>query len=330
MSTAIPQILVVDDRPENLIVIESVLENLNIEILKASSGAQALELMLNHTFSLVILDVQMPEMDGFEVVDLMKRREKTRNIPVIFVTAISKEKWSVYKGYEVGAVDYLFKPIEPVILRSKVKVFIELYMQRKQLEEQKIMLEEKIVQLKQMGNENRELERLSMFDGLTELPNRRSFNFEMEKLWKASERNKTPFSMMMIDIDWFKNYNDKFGHLQGDDALRTVARVLNNALMRPLDFVARFGGEEFVILLPDVNQKGARLKAEELIRAIESAVIEHEGSDKTSMVTISIGLSSIEYNSGFSMNAFINKADEALYLAKTNGRNRYEYLGLEQ
>ncbi len=129
-------ILIVDDRPENLLVLESVLENMNCNIIKALSGNQALSLMLDYDFALVLLDVQMPDMDGFETAELMRSSARTRYIPVIFVTAISKEQKCIFKGYEVGAVDYLFKPIEPVILQSKVRVFIDLYNQKKIVEEQ--------------------------------------------------------------------------------------------------------------------------------------------------------------------------------------------------
>ena len=131
-------ILIVDDRPENLLVLESVLENMNCNIIKAISGNEALSLMLDYKFALVLLDVQMPEMDGFETAELMRSNSRTKYIPIIFVTAISKEQRCIFKGYEVGAVDYLFKPIEPVILQSKVRVFIELYSQKLLAEEQSI------------------------------------------------------------------------------------------------------------------------------------------------------------------------------------------------
>jgi len=265
-------------------------------------------------------------MDGFEVVDLMKKKERTRRIPVIFVTAISKEKWSVFKGYEVGAVDYLFKPIEPVILRSKVGVFMELYNQRLQLERQKAMLEQKIHQLNLLRLENGELQSLSMIDGLTGIPNRRSFDSAINNFWKISQRDRHPISFLMIDIDEFKLYNDKFGHVQGDECLKAVGRAISQCLKRPLDFLARYGGEEFAVILPETDKTGAIQIGKEIRLAVENTDIPHKDNLSNSNVTISLGVTSKILDKNDRLIDFINLADEALYHAKNNGRNRVEFL----
>ena len=314
-------ILVVDDRPENLLVMESLLEDMDCRIIKAASGNEALSLMLDYDFALVLMDVQMPGMDGFETAELMRGSERTRYIPIIFVTAISKEQKCIFKGYELGAVDYLFKPIEMEILRSKVRVFLELYNQKKIVEEQAAMLKLKVKELMELQEANHKLENLSTLDGLTSIPNRRSFNEYMEKSWRNSVRSSKPISMIMLDIDYFKAYNDNYGHLQGDDCLINVAKTLSLSLKRPLDFAARYGGEEFAVILPDTDSEGAVLIAETIRQNIEGIKLSHEYSKTSPYVTVSLGVSSKISEESDSIKEFIENADKALYRSKSNGRN---------
>lgn len=314
-------ILVVDDRHENLLVMESLLEDMECQILKAASGNEALSLMLDHDFALILMDVQMPGMDGFETAELMRGSERTRYIPIIFVTAISKEQKCIFKGYELGAVDYLFKPVEMEILRSKVRVFLELYNQKKIVEEQAAMLELKVKELMELQEVNSKLENLSTIDGLTGIPNRRSFNEYIEKSWRNSIRSGKPISLIMLDIDFFKSYNDNYGHIQGDECLIRVAKSLSLGLKRPLDFVARYGGEEFAVILPDTDSEGAVIFAEELRGNIEGVKLSHEFSQVSPYVTISLGVSSINPGQEDKVKEFVDKADKALYRSKSNGRN---------
>jgi diguanylate cyclase (GGDEF)-like protein len=315
-------ILIVDDRPENLLVLEGLLEDLPCNIVKANSGNEALGFMLDYDFALVLLDVQMPEMDGFEVAELMRSSERTRNIPIVFVTAIYKEQKYIFRGYEIGAVDYLFKPIEPVVLRSKVTVFLELNKQKRLLEEQAKNIREKLEEVLTLQEANRKLESLSSLDGLTGIPNRRSFDEYMNTEWKAAVRNQTPLSVIMTDIDYFKNYNDFYGHLQGDDCLIKVAKRMVSSIKRPKDFVARYGGEEFAVILPDTDEEGARYIAETIRRNIEELLIPHEASKVGPYITLSLGIHSAIPYSGSSYETFISNADVALYEAKFSGRNR--------
>lgn len=320
-------ILIVDDRPENLMVLESILENPEYNIVKANSGNEALGLMLEYDFALVLLDVQMPEMDGFETAELMRGSEKTKHIPIIFVTAISKEQKCIFKGYEVGAVDYLFKPIEPIILKSKVNVFIDLYCQKRMLEKQARLLELSLKELLELKEENGKLESLSTLDGLTGIANRRSFDNHIQINWKSCVREALPLSIIMIDIDYFKAYNDNYGHLKGDDCLIEVAKTIAHCIKRPTDFVARYGGEEFVMVLPGTDKKGALEVAERVRRNVEAHAITHEYSKIMPCVTISLGVATITPHFCDSMEEFINRADKALYQAKLGGRNRIEVLG---
>lgn len=318
-----PNILIVDDRPENLLVLEILLEDMDCQIIKANSGNEALGLMLEYEFALVLLDVQMPEMDGFETAELMRGTEKTRYLPIVFVTALSKEKVSMFKGYEVGAVDYLYKPIEAIILKSKVRIFIELFNQKKLLEEQSALLVLKIKELTELKDANFELENLSFTDGLTGIANRRSFDEYIEMAWKNARRSQKPISLIMGDIDNFKLLNDRYGHLKGDDCLIEVARSLTSSLKRPMDFVARYGGEEFIMVLPETNSEDAYKIGEEIRIKIKALEIPNEDSlVAESIMTMSFGLATTIPNREDRVEDFIDLSDKALYQSKATGKNK--------
>lgn len=314
-------VLIVDDKPENLMVLEVLLEDIDCNVVKANSGNEALGLMLEYDFSLVLLDVQMPEMDGFETAELMRGSERTRYIPIIFVTAISKEKISIFKGYEVGAVDYLFKPIEPLILKSKVKIFMELSIQKRRLEEQAELLELKVLELRELKNDNFRLQNLSFHDGLTGIANRRSFDKYIDRAWKSAIRSNTAISLIMIDIDYFKMYNDNYGHLKGDDCLITVAQILASSIKRPMDFVARYGGEEFIFILPDTDSYGALNVAQNVKKNIADAAISHEFSLVSKHITISQGIVTAYPSKDDKIEQFIHNSDLSMYKSKELGRN---------
>lgn len=315
-------ILIVDDKPGNILVLEGILESLECNIITASSGNIALGLMLEYDFALVLLDVQMPEMDGFETAMLMKGSERTKVLPIIFVTAISKEQWCIFKGYEVGAVDYLFKPIEPIVLKSKVKVFLELHQQKWLLKKQAELLELKIKELLDLKQVNCYLENLSTLDGLTGIPNRRSFDQFIVTSWKNAMREQQHLSVVIVDIDYFKEYNDHYGHLKGDDCLVLVAKTLLSSINRPIDLVTRYGGDEFMAVLPDTDMEGALLVAERMRKGIEQLALKHNYSEISSWVTISIGVAEIIPQPSDLIQEFIEKVDTALYRAKEDGRNK--------
>lgn len=315
-------ILIVDDKQVNLLVLESLLEDMNCNIIKARSGNEALGLMLDYEFALVLLDVQMPDMDGFEVAEFMKMNSKTRYVPIIFVTAISKEKKCMFKGYEIGAVDYLFKPIEPIVLQSKVKIFLELYNQKRLLEEQAKLLELKIKELSDLKEANFKLENLSTLDGLTAISNRRGFDNYINMSLKECDRYNKPISLIMADIDFFKGYNDNYGHLKGDECIIKVAKAIASSVKRPLDFVARYGGEEFVVILPETDQGSAITIAETIRKNVEALDITHEYSKVCRYVTLSLGVRTVSANMDYSKNKLIDDADKALYRAKLKGRNQ--------
>jgi len=322
-------ILIVDDRKENLLTLESLLESPELELVKAESGNEALAKLLDYEFALILMDVRMPGMDGYETAELMRGSARSRSIPIIFVTAARMDREHMFKGYDSGAVDYLFKPLEPQILKRKVGIFLELHRQRQQLEEKTRELDGKILELevlhKELEEKNEKLEILSSLDGLTGLFNRRYFDHNFVKEWKNAVREKTPLSLLIIDIDYFKNYNDHYGHLEGDDCLRKVAQALYEALLRPTDIIARYGGEEFTAILPNTDSDGAAKVAGRMMEHVARLAIVHQESTVADRVTVSIGASSLFPAGEWAGTLLLDRADKALYEAKESGRNAFRY-----
>lgn len=320
------KILIVDDRPENLLTLESVLDNPDLVLVRASSGEEALARTLDHDFALVLMDVQMPGMDGFETAELMRGSSRTKNIPIIFVTAARAERDHIFKGYDSGAVDFLFKPLEPAVLKSKVDIFLELFRQKDQLEEKTRELDAKVVELEELQQQleetNEQLRLLSSMDGLTGLLNRRRFDEILKEEWQRDLRNGTPLSLLIVDIDHFKSYNDSYGHIMGDSCLKKVAQGLAESLQRHVDKVARYGGEEFGVILPATDMEGAMQVAVRMNERIKAMNIEHCASGTCSAVTISIGVSTVVPTGPLSSSQLVDAADKALYEAKESGRDR--------
>jgi diguanylate cyclase (GGDEF)-like protein len=320
-------ILIVDDRKENLLTLESLLDSPDLQLVRASSGNEALARILDYEFALILMDVRMPGMDGYETAELMRGSARSRSIPIIFVTAARMDREHMFKGYDSGAVDYLFKPLEPQILKRKVGIFLELHLQRQQLEEKTRDLDAKILELevlhKELEEKNAKLELLSSLDGLTGLFNRRYFDDNLLKEWKQAIRDSTCLSLLIVDIDYFKNYNDYYGHLEGDDCLRKVAQSLYEALLRPTDIVARYGGEEFTVILPNTGSEGAEKVAKRMMDSVARLDIVHKTSSVAETVTISIGVSSIFPSGKLAVTSLLDRADKALYQAKEEGRNTF-------
>ena len=315
MSKKVP-ILIVDDLPQNILALEAVITDMGVDIKTALSGNDALRQSLKHDFALILLDVQMPDMNGFEVARLIRANPKTRHFPIIFVTAGMKGLLDQIAGYETGAVDYLMKPFEPVILRSKVKVFRELYQQRKMIEDfyytLEQIVEERTAELKEA---NDTISRLAATDELTKLSNRRSFNDRLASALSAAIRHDYPLSMIMADLDHFKVVNDTFGHGEGDKVLKAFADLLRETI-RAEDVAARWGGEEFIVILPHTPCDAAAALAERIRVAFE----EHSGGDIPVSLSASFGV--VQLQEGDDTDALIRRADAALYRAKREGRNR--------
>jgi len=221
----------------------------------------------------------------------------------------------------VGAVDYLFKPIEPVILRSKVRVFIELYNQKKLVQKQSRLLQLRVEELIELRANNYRLENLSICDALTGISNRRHFDQYLEMSFKSNMRSGKSLSLIIADIDYFKRYNDNYGHIKGDECIIKVAKAMEASVKRPTDLVTRYGGEEFAIVLAETDMDGAIIVAEEIKKNINALALTNEYSSAAPYITVSLGVATILPSSNCSIEEFINRADKSLYKAKSSGRN---------
>ncbi len=310
-----PNILIVDDRKENLIALSAALEDVDADIIQASSGSEALGLLLEYNFALVLLDVQMPEMDGYEVANIMNQSSSTQNIPVIFLTAVSKDEHNIVKGYASGAIDFITKPLNTEILLLKVGIFLRLWSQSNEL----LLLSLKYQgAMKELEAQRDELKEMSIKDYLTGLYQRRVFDDLLVKEVNQSVRHNTHLSLAMLDLDYFKKVNDTFGHSVGDEVLVKVSAVFMD-LVRGSDIVSRYGGEEFVILMPDTHLNDAVRSCERIRSSVENLKYDTDNGELT--VTISIGVAEFHLNAEKKLALLIKRADECLYQAKDQGRN---------
>ncbi len=295
MNTAVSHILVVDDSPVNIQDLARALTP-DHEVHFVTTGLKALEFSRHHPVDLILLDVSMPGIDGFETCRQLKADLLTRNIPVIFVTA-ALEVQDETLGFEVGAVDYITKPISTPIVRARVRTHLELKAQRDKLQQ------------------------LSLLDGLTGIANRRHFDETLQQEWRRSTRHQSPLSLLLMDIDHFKHYNDHYGHLAGDECLRQVAHALATLIQRPGDLVARYGGEEFAIILSGCDPEGAQGRAAHCVAQIAALNLPHAASSTMPHVTLSVGAASALPQLPHLASLLVTQADRCLYQAKAAGRN---------
>ena len=291
-----PRLLVVDDQPINILVLYQAF-SADHQVLVATGGEQALALCADKQPDLVLLDVEMPGMDGYEVCQRLKTNPATRDIPVIFVTAHNDEAAET-RGLDVGAVDFISKPINPKVVRARVKTHLVLKSQSDLLRS------------------------WAYIDGLTGVSNRRYFDERLAAEWGRAVRQGEPLSLILLDVDFFKRFNDRYGHQAGDDCLRRVASAIKIGLKRASDQVARYGGEEFVCLLPSTDLAGAMQIAAEIGQAVFELQVEHADSSVAPVVTISLGVSSKRKDSDGSAAALLSLTDEQLYAAKAGGRHQ--------
>ena len=320
-------LLVVDDHLENLIVLKAVFKKQGYSIDTAENGIEALEAIEKKSYDLILLDIMMPEMDGFEVCKRIKEDEMSKSTPVIFITAKTDFE-SVVKGYELGAVDYVTKPFNPAILRARVKNQLKMRTFEKNLEETVERLETEVAMRvlveKELRERETELAKFARVDGLTQIANRFKFDEYLKFQWGIKKRDKEPLTVIMSDIDFFKQYNDIYGHQEGDDCLTQVAKALSDATNRPEDIACRYGGEEFSLILPNTPVEGALHIADLVQENLRKCKIPHSGSAVNEFVTLSLGVATIVPTNESSIEALIKEADGNLYAAKHNGRNRVE------
>ncbi len=324
-------ILIVDDSQVIRSTIEMVLKNAGFKNLHyADSARAALELLgINpprdnlddlQPYDLVLLDIVLPDVDGRIACRLIKSAEHLVDVPVIMVTSLTTSE-DLKKAFDAGAMDYITKPVNDVELLARIQSALKLKMA---VDERKKREAELLQVTKQLEEAVQELNRLSTLDGLTGIANRRFFDQSMEREWNRAKRNDQVLSLIFIDIDCFKFYNDHYGHLAGDDCLKKVATLLNQCIKRGGDMLFRYGGEEFLALLADTPAEKAKSVAEDMRLAVERAELEHSSSTVMGYVTISLGVSEATPADNSLPDQFIAAADEALYRAKEKGRNRVE------
>ncbi len=289
-----PRLLVVDDQPVNIQVLYRVFAD-DCQVFMATSGEQALRTAREEAPDVILLDVMMPVMDGYEVCQQLKQDAVTRDIPVLFVTA-HHEAQEETRALDMGAVDFITKPINPTVVRARVRTHLTLKRQADALRH------------------------LVFIDALTRVFNRRYFDEHLPEEWGRAVRTQSPLGLLMIDVDFFKQYNDVYGHQLGDEALRVVSQALKQAVLRPGDMVCRYGGEEFVCLLPNTDLDGALQVAQRMALEVIKQAVPHKGSQVSDTLTISIGVAVRMPNSQGTEADLLALADVQLYKAKSRGR----------
>ena len=290
------KVLIVDDDPLNRLVLEKTLQQ-DYDVFCVESGEKALTFLKTQTVDLLILDIVMPGIDGYEVLTKLKESATTSMLPVIFISANTSHDDEA-KGLELGAMDYITKPFSAAIVRARVR--------------NQLLIKQK----------NDLLEMLASIDGLTEIPNRRYLDENLAREWRRCRRDQTPLSVLLMDVDHFKRYNDCYGHRAGDDCLKQIAHALVGACERGSDFVARYGGEEFAAVLPNTSAKEAKSFANKLRNAVNDLNIPHKASLNADHVTISIGIATTENGQVYAEQTLLEEADLGLYQAKDAGRDQ--------
>ncbi|MBU0731197.1 MAG: diguanylate cyclase [Proteobacteria bacterium] len=270
---------------------------------------------------LILMDIVMPVIDGIEATRRIKEEAHLKDIPVIMVTA-KDESEVLQMAFAAGAVDYIVKPVKKQELLARVRSVLRL---KHEMDRRKSREKELLEVTRQLEEANRTLQRFSYMDGLTSVSNRRYFDDTLKKEWKRAMREKTFISLIMLDIDFFKAYNDYYGHQGGDECLKQVAVMLSDAIKRASDFVARYGWEEFVLVLPNTNLEGAITVAENVKKELAALHLKHERSSVSDQVTVSMGIASSKPGKGSEQDNLVRDADRALYRAKSEGRDQIKF-----
>ncbi|MCC4116578.1 diguanylate cyclase [Aromatoleum toluclasticum] len=309
------KVLVIEDTVTSAALICRMLGGMGLETVLRRDGEGGIEAFRQSRPDLVMLDVVMPGMDGFEVARRIRQLESDGDwTPIIFLSARTRDE-DIERGIAVGGDDYLVKPVSEAVLKAKVRAMQRIAHMRASL----------VALTRKLDEANRELTRLSAFDGLTGIANRRTFDATLSREWRRSARGGAPIALMVVDVDCFKQFNDAYGHQVGDECLKAVARALAGNTRRPVDLVARYGGEEFAVVLPDTDAQGAAIVGESMRRAVEALAITHRHSTAARVVTVSLGIAVTrpERSDDGGFATLLTRADEALYRAKRDGRNRW-------
>ncbi|MHB8124439.1 MAG: GGDEF domain-containing response regulator [Desulfitobacteriaceae bacterium] len=318
-------ILVVDDSIDSLRLIQVFLKSAGYkDVITAQSVVEAYEILAKRLeigamdIDLILMDIIMPDIDGIEACRTIKKNALAVDVPVIMVTA-KTEKENLQLAFSVGAIDYIIKPIDKIELMARVHSALRL---KHEMDRRKARELELLEVTRQLEEANESLRNLSLLDGLTEIANRRHFDEIFFLEFGRAKRNKTSLTLLLVDIDFFKAYNDSYGHLKGDECLKNVTSALKKTLKRQGDFIARYGGEEFAVILPNTDLQGALSLVETMKHVIQELKIEHCDSQCSKFISVSIGVSTMEPPANYLPGDLIQLADKALYRAKKTGRNK--------
>ena len=303
---AVPTVLIADD--DNLVrkLLMQSLRKDGYRFVEAQDGIEAIELYQSVQPDLVLLDVSMPKMDGFSCCKYLRSQASIYILPILMITVLDDEA-SVNAAFDAGATDYIHKPINWFALGRRVKLLLDMTQLHRKLQKA-----------------NDELRRIALTDALTGLFNRRSLDDMLEREWHRCIRNDEPLSLIMCDVDCFKQFNDTYGHPAGDRCLQQVGQVIRSSIRWTVDIGARYGGEEFAIVLPNMTLADAITVAERIRIGVQQLHIPHEGTmvkDEV-YVTLSLGINTVSPLASWTIDSFIQEADRNLYQAKKLGRNR--------
>lgn len=306
------KILIVDDSRLIRQIVTECLKHFGHDLAYAENGSECLKYVAEHNVDLILMDVEMPNLNGVEATKAIRELKQADWFPIIFLTTRDDDV-TFTNGIMAGGDAYLLKPINPLRLQHTIVAMERIYLMRQRLKQAQ----------QEMEKLNQELEHLSLYDQLTGLANRRHFDNTLEAQFAWARRHKSPLSLIICDVDFFKIYNDSYGHQQGDDCLAQVGRILQAQTKRPTDLACRYGGEEFTVILPETHAQGARTFAENLRLAVLDQAIPHAGSKVSDRVSLSLGAATYigQYQRAMELT---KAADRALYKAKENGRNRVE------
>lgn len=305
------KILVIEDSETSQRQLCKYIRSMKMTPVSAQTGAIGIDLFLKERPDLVLLDIIMPDLNGFEVAQQLRQLETPGEwTPIIFLSSLNKDE-DIEKGIACGGDDYLLKPVSEIVLAAKFRAMQRIIQMRQSL----------IVLARKLDTANQELKRLTSLDGLTGIANRRHFDSVLLREWRRAMRQGEEISILMCDIDFFKQYNDAYGHQTGDECLRQIAQTLTHAMDRGGDLLARYGGEEFIAVLPDTTLSGATFVAEQMRKAISQLNIAHP-TTPSAVVTASFGVASGVAMPETDPQDLVGAADLALYKAKHRGRNR--------
>lgn len=317
--------LLIEGNEEKLYNILKIIEDLDIDVIKVATGEEALVQIYNQNIDLVLFDADIEDMESLEVLETILTYDRSYDIPVVLITEQSRADDFILQAYTIGISDFIKKPINYKILKAKIQVIIKRIKNKRAYERKNMILKKRILEIKNemvlLTEEKNDAEVNGNTDALTNISNRRLFDKVLQEEWYRLMRSEDKLSVFMIDIDYFKDFNDAYGHIRGDEALIEVASIIDESFNRVGDLVARYGGEEFVVLVPNFDYDDAKDMADRLRQKIHDAAIENVGSKVSPYLTVSIGVATLVPKTKYPATYIVDEADSALYLAKKSGRN---------